>query len=59
MTAPAIGDTLPDFKLPATGDQDIALSALRGKSVVLFFYPKAGTPVCLIENTSGAQRAGA
>ncbi|MCB1736205.1 MAG: peroxiredoxin [Gammaproteobacteria bacterium] len=49
MTAPAIGDTLPDFKLPATGDQDIALSALRGKSVVLFFYPKASTPGCTKE----------
>ena len=50
MTAPAIGDTLPDFKLPATGDQDIALSALRGKSVVLFFYPKASTPGCTKES---------
>ena len=49
MTAPAIGDTLPDFELPATGNQNIALSALRGQSVVLFFYPKASTPGCTKE----------
>lgn len=49
MTAPAIGDTLPDFELPATGNQNIALSALRGQSVVLFFYPKASTPGCTRE----------
>ena len=49
MPAPAIGDTLPDFELPATGNQNIALSALRGQSVVLFFYPKASTPGCTRE----------
>lgn len=41
-----IGDTAPEFSLPATGGQDIALSQFRGQSVVLVFYPGDDTPVC-------------
>ncbi len=40
---------VPDFRLPATGDQDIALSDLRGKRVVIYFYPKDSTPGCTTE----------
>lgn len=39
----------PDFTASATGG-DFALASLRGKIVVLFFYPKDGTPGCTTEN---------
>lgn len=45
----AIGDAVPDFRLPATGNQDVMLSALRGWNVVLYFYPKDSTPGCTLE----------
>jgi peroxiredoxin Q/BCP len=34
-----VGASAPDFTLPAHTDQDISLSALRGKKVALLFYP--------------------
>lgn len=40
---------VPDFTLPATGDRDFKLSALRGSPVVLYFYPKDSTPGCTTE----------
>ncbi|MCE1185472.1 peroxiredoxin [Zoogloea sp.] len=40
----------PDFTLPATGGQLITLSALAGKKVVLYFYPKDSTPGCTTES---------
>jgi peroxiredoxin Q/BCP len=43
------GKKVPSFKLPATGDKDIALSDLKGKNVVLYFYPKDSTPGCTRE----------
>lgn len=41
-----IGDMAPDFTLTADDGSQVALSALRGQRVVLFFYPKAGTSGC-------------
>jgi peroxiredoxin Q/BCP len=42
-----IGDKAPDFTLPAdTDDGQVTLSKLRGKPVVLYFYPKDNTPGC-------------
>jgi len=38
-----------DFKCAATGDQIIQLKALRGKNVVVYFYPKDATPGCTTE----------
>ncbi len=38
-----------DFKAAATGDQTIRLKDLRGKKVVLYFYPKDATPGCTTE----------
>jgi len=38
-----------DFKSDATGDQQIRLKDLRGKNVVLYFYPKDSTPGCTTE----------
>ena len=49
MTDIAIGQPVPDFELPATGDKMIKLSDYRGKPVVLYFYPKASTPGCTQE----------
>jgi peroxiredoxin Q/BCP len=40
------GDPAPDFTLPDQDGQPVALAALRGKPVVLYFYPKADTPGC-------------
>ncbi|MDH3590209.1 MAG: peroxiredoxin [Gammaproteobacteria bacterium] len=40
---------VPDFKAPITGEKTIRLKDLRGKKVVLFFYPKDNTPGCTSE----------
>lgn len=40
---------VPDFELPATGEQQIKLSDLAGKKVVLYFYPKDSTSGCTTE----------
>ena len=45
-----IGQPVPDFSSAATGNQPIKLSALKGKKVVLYFYPKDATPGCTIES---------
>lgn len=50
MATPAIGKTAPAFTLPATGDQKIRLSALKGQNVVLYFYPRDATPGCTTES---------
>lgn len=49
MSKVKVGKKVPDFTLPATGDQDIALSAFSGKNVVLYFYPKDSTSGCTTE----------
>jgi peroxiredoxin Q/BCP len=38
------GDLAPDFALPTDEGKPLRLSSLRGKRVVLFFYPKDDTP---------------
>ncbi|MBN1529360.1 MAG: thioredoxin-dependent thiol peroxidase [Thermoleophilaceae bacterium] len=42
----AAGDTAPDFTLPDQDGEEVTLSALRGETVVLYFYPRANTPGC-------------
>lgn len=44
-----VGQDAPDFSLPATGGKTFHLAALRGQSVVLYFYPKDSTPGCTTE----------
>ena len=44
-----IGDKAPDFDLPTDGDGTLSLKELRGKRVVLYFYPKDSTPGCTTE----------
>ena len=41
-----IGDTAPDFTLPTADGGSLTLSDLRGRRVVVYFYPAAGTPGC-------------
>ena len=39
----------PDFELPATGGTNFRLAGARGRTVVLYFYPKDNTPGCTTE----------
>ncbi len=45
-----LNEPVPDFTLPATGGQQIQLSALRGAPLVLYFYPRDATPGCTDES---------
>ncbi len=49
MSKISIGKKVPAFTIAATGDQKIKLSELKGKNVVLYFYPKDSTPGCTTE----------
>jgi peroxiredoxin Q/BCP len=42
----------PDFELPSSSGAPLRLSSLRGKQVVLYFYPKDDTPGCTVEACS-------
>lgn len=44
-----IGKPVPDFTAIATGDRQVSLSELRGRQVVIYFYPRASTPGCTTE----------
>jgi len=44
-----IGDKAPSFTLPADGGSKVSLADLKGKSVVLYFYPKDDTSGCTAE----------
>jgi len=50
-----VGDFAPDFTLDTDGDGKITLSELRGKNVVLYFYPKDDTPGCTMESKEFAE----
>lgn len=43
------GSPAPDFTLPADGGGSVTLSALRGRKIILYFYPKDDTPGCTAE----------
>ncbi len=45
----AVNMIVPDFSAPMTGDQIFTLLNYRGKTVVLYFYPKDNTPGCITE----------
>ncbi|MCG8379513.1 MAG: peroxiredoxin [Proteobacteria bacterium] len=49
MSKVSVGKKVPAFKSLATGDRVIKLSELKGKNVVLYFYPKDSTPGCTLE----------
>jgi peroxiredoxin Q/BCP len=44
-----LGDPAPDFTKPTDGGGKVTLSKLRGKKVILYFYPKDDTPGCTKE----------
>lgn len=46
----AVGQDAPLFNLPKDNGENVSLEGLRGKKVVIFFYPKADTPGCTIES---------
>ena len=49
MTKLALGSPAPDFTLPGDGGDEVSLSALKGRKVVLYFYPKDDTSGCTAE----------
>ena len=44
-----IGDKAPDFNLKDQNGNDVSLESLKGKRVILYFYPKDDTPGCTVE----------
>jgi peroxiredoxin Q/BCP len=52
-----VGDKAPDFTLPSDGGGSASLAQLKGKSVVLYFYPKDDTSGCTAEAIAFNQNA--
>ncbi len=50
MSALQPGDTAPDITLPGWPEGEVSLAGLRGRFVVLYFYPKDNTPGCTTES---------
>ena len=46
MTRLSTGDTAPDFTLPTDTGEEVSLADLRGRKVIVYFYPAAMTPGC-------------
>jgi peroxiredoxin Q/BCP len=46
MTRLSTGDPAPDFTLPTDDGRTVSLSELRGRKVIVYFYPAAMTPGC-------------
>nr|BFD62841.1 peroxiredoxin [Bdellovibrio sp. HM001] len=44
-----MGKKVPNFKIPSSSGETLSLSSLKGKKVVLYFYPKDSTPGCTTE----------
>jgi len=44
-----VGDIVPDFCLPNQDEEEICLRDIKGKWIVLYFYPKDNTPGCTTE----------
>jgi thioredoxin-dependent peroxiredoxin len=53
----AENDTAPDFTLPDENGDEVTLSSLRGRRVVLYFYPKDDTPGCTTQACDLRDRA--
>jgi thioredoxin-dependent peroxiredoxin len=49
MSKVSLEKPVPEFELPATSGRTLKLSALKGKNIVLYFYPKDATSGCTLE----------
>ena len=49
MSSVALNQPVPEFQAEATGDQTVRLSDLKGRNIVIYFYPKDNTPGCITE----------
>jgi thioredoxin-dependent peroxiredoxin len=49
MSQVTVGQPVPDFEVPSTGDKTFRLSDFKGKNVLIYFYPKDNTPGCTTE----------
>jgi peroxiredoxin len=56
---PAVGSPAPDFTLPSTSGSEVTLSQLKGRNVLLAFFPLAFTRVCTTEMCSFTEDYGA
>jgi len=52
-----VGKLVPEFALPSSDGGELRLSSLRGKKVVLYFYPRDLTPTCTQESIDFRDRA--
>jgi peroxiredoxin Q/BCP len=52
-----LGDPAPPFDLPTAGGGRVSLASLKGKRVVLYFYPKDDTPGCTLEALNFTEKA--
>ncbi|MBA3975407.1 MAG: thioredoxin-dependent thiol peroxidase [Candidatus Solibacter sp.] len=52
MSELTVGSLAPDFTALTDAGEKLSLSSLKGRKVVLYFYPKAGTPGCTTEACS-------
>lgn len=51
------GDPAPSFDLPSAGGGRVSLASLKGKRIVLYFYPKDDTPGCTLEALNFTEKA--
>ncbi|MCW9054167.1 MAG: peroxiredoxin [Motiliproteus sp.] len=49
MTSVVLDQAVPDFSAEATSDSNIQLADLKGRQVIIYFYPKDSTPGCTTE----------
>lgn len=52
MSQITLGQAVPDFEAPSTGEKTVKLANFRGKTVILYFYPRDNTPGCTQEGQS-------
>ena len=57
--AVALDQPVPDFTVQATSGQTVSLSALKGRQVVVYFYPKDSTPGCTTQGQGFRDQHGA
>jgi peroxiredoxin Q/BCP len=51
------GDPAPPFDMPTAGGERVSLASLKGRRIVLYFYPKDDTPGCTLEALNFTEKA--